>query len=238
LFKGEPVSGEELGIVAGIREFPRRLRELRVEFGYHISTGVSRDDLKPDEYVLESLDPDEEESKKWQTANTIRRKKGSAESRMLDLLKTYIGQVLTGDELAYVAKIKSWRRRTGELRTERGWRVLTRFTGRPDLKGSEYILENLEQLPPHDRNIEDETYSGVLERDRYSCRRCEWNLTKRVSGDRKQFIEVHHIEHHHAGGRNNAENLLTLCNVCHDSAHRLGVTGTAFWYWLSSKSAV
>lgn len=235
LFVTETVTGEELAVVAGIRAFPRRIRELRVEDGYKISTGLSKDTLKPDEYVLEDLKPDEEEAKKWQVANTIRRQTGSGESRVLALLKYYVGKPLKGDELYYVAKISSWRRRTGQLRTERGWRVATRQTGREDLSTSEYVLESLDQLPAHDRKIEDEVYSEVLERDSHSCQRCSWNLTKRVSGDPKQFIELHHIEHHMQGGTNNKENLTTLCNVCHDVAHKKNVTGSEFWAWLDRK---
>jgi 5-methylcytosine-specific restriction endonuclease McrA len=235
LFVKENVTAEELAVVAGIRAFPRRIRELRVEHGYKIFTGLSKDTLRPDEYVLDDLEPDEEEAKKWRVANTIRRQKGSGESRVLALLKHYVGKPLRGDELFYVAKIPSWRRRTGQLRTEKGWRVATRQTGREDLSTSEYVLENLEQLPAHDRKIEDEVYSEVLERDAHSCRRCSWNLTKRVSGDPKQFIELHHIEHHKQGGTNNKENLITLCNVCHDVAHKKNVTGDDFWKWLERK---
>lgn len=235
LFVKEKVTADELSVVAGIRAFPRRIRELRVEHGYKISTGLSKDTLRPDEYVLEDLTPDEEEAKKWRVANTIRRQKGSGESRVLALLKHYVGKPLKGDELYYVAKISSWRRRTGQLRTERGWRVATRQTGREDLSTSEYVLENLDQLPPHDRKIDEEVYSEVLERDHHSCRRCSWNLTKRVSGDPKQFIELHHVEHHQQGGTNNKENLITLCNVCHDVAHKRKVTGEDFWNWLEKK---
>lgn len=235
LFVKEPISADELAVVSGIKEYGRRIRELRVEHGYRISTGLSRDDLRPDQYVLEDSTPDQDEAKKWKVANTIRRQGGSGESRALALLKHYVGKPLRGDELAYVAKISSWRRRTGQLRTEKGWRLVTRFTGRPDLNNSEYALESLEQLPPHDRSIEDEVYSDVLRRDANSCQRCSWNVQQRVEGDRKQFIEVHHVEHHMHGGTNNKENLVTLCNVCHDLVHKEKVLGAEFWHWLKKK---
>lgn len=57
-------------------------------------------------------------------------------------------------------------------------------------------------------------------------------LKNRVSGDPKQFIEVHHVEHHKDGGTNNKENLLTLCNVCHDVVHKKKESGDKFWSWL------
>lgn len=176
MFVKEPVTADELAVVSGIKEYGRRIRELRVEHGYKIYTGLSKDNLRADEYVLEEVTPNEEEANKWRVANSIRRKEGSGESRVLALLTHYVGKPLKGDELDYVAKIRSWRRRTGELRTERGWRVATRLTGRPDLSSSEYVLESLEQLPAHDRKIEDEVYSDVLKRDQFSCRRCAWNF--------------------------------------------------------------
>lgn len=234
LFVGEAIPGAELRIVSGITEFRRRIGQLRVEHGYRIFTGYSRDDLKANEYLLESPEPNLSEAEKWRTANSIRKRSGSAEARILALLRTYVGQVLRGDELAYVAKIQSWRRRTGQLRTERGWRVVTRNTGRPDLKVGEYVLESDQQLPEHDREIPDEVYSAVLERDHHSCRRCGWNVDKRRAGDPKQFTEVHHIEHHGKGGKNVEANLITLCNVCHDSLHRDRITAADFLRWLGS----
>jgi hypothetical protein len=54
MFPGEIIEGRELEVVAGIRENARRIRDLR-ESGYRISSGVDRKDLRPDQYVLESL---------------------------------------------------------------------------------------------------------------------------------------------------------------------------------------
>lgn len=237
LFVKQAITADELAAVSGIKEYGRRIRELRVEHGYKISTGVSREDLKPTEYVLEDLAPNLEEAEKWQVANKIRKRKGSGESRILELLKHYVGRVLTGEQLFYVAKIPSFRRRTEEIRSRGGWRVATRLTGRPDLKSSEYVLETLEQVAPHDRKIKDEVYSDVLKRDGDSCRGCNWNIKKRVKGERKQFIEVHHIEHHQKGGTNNEENLVTLCNVCHDVVHAKDVQGSEFWSWLEQRQS-
>src|SRR5580765_484515 len=39
LFVKEPIDSEELGIVGGIQEFARRIRELRVQHGYRIVSG-------------------------------------------------------------------------------------------------------------------------------------------------------------------------------------------------------
>jgi hypothetical protein len=232
LFVGEVIQGKELQVVSGIQEFARRVRELRVQQGYNISTGNSREDLRPDQYVLESPDPDTDAARKWQTANTIRRQGGSARDRILTFLRTNVRTPVTGEQLAYVANVGEVGRRTRELRTEYGYRVATRFTGRPDLPGGVYILESEDQLPPHDRHIPDAIYDEVLKRDGYRCCKCRWSLQQRRPEEKRQFLEVHHIEHHRAGGPNNLENLITLCNVDHDEVHRLDLSGQAFFEWL------
>lgn len=54
---GHIVNRELLQYVSGIQEYGRRIRELRTELGYPISTYIDRPDLKQDEYVLESSEP-------------------------------------------------------------------------------------------------------------------------------------------------------------------------------------
>jgi biotin operon repressor len=54
---GKVVPLEELHYVARIKEVPRRIRELRDEFGMRISSRHARPELRPDEYMLETLDP-------------------------------------------------------------------------------------------------------------------------------------------------------------------------------------
>jgi len=52
---GEVLSTQTLREVAGTSEYARRIRELRDEEGMDISTNRDRADLKPGQYVLESL---------------------------------------------------------------------------------------------------------------------------------------------------------------------------------------
>ena len=52
---GKIVRTHKLRKVAGISEYARRIRELRDEEGMQIRSHVDRHDLKPGEYVLESL---------------------------------------------------------------------------------------------------------------------------------------------------------------------------------------
>jgi 5-methylcytosine-specific restriction endonuclease McrA len=54
---GQPVTMDDLRYVANVHEVGRRVRELRTEHGYVITTNVDRTDLRPGEYVLETLDP-------------------------------------------------------------------------------------------------------------------------------------------------------------------------------------
>ena len=51
------VSLAELHYVAGIKEVPRRVRELRDELGYRVFSHHHRPELRPDQYVLETLEP-------------------------------------------------------------------------------------------------------------------------------------------------------------------------------------
>jgi hypothetical protein len=56
-YVGVMLAGEELAVVSGISDYPRRIRELRVELGYQIASGASPDrdagiDLRPDEYQI------------------------------------------------------------------------------------------------------------------------------------------------------------------------------------------
>jgi hypothetical protein len=51
---GTVINKEEIIKVAGIAEWARRVRELRDEYGWKISSFNDRSDLKPGQYVLES----------------------------------------------------------------------------------------------------------------------------------------------------------------------------------------
>jgi hypothetical protein len=144
LFVGKPIDTRELEIVSGIPQYARRIRELRVEDGYDIESdlGIGHDDRSVSINTLRSAEPDSEKAEQWRQANRIRGESGSASERMLRLFMLNIGKPLTIDTLAYVSKIKETRRRTSELRTERGYRILTRLTGRPDLRQREYVLDS------------------------------------------------------------------------------------------------
>jgi len=228
------ISGDELLVVSGIQEYARRLRELRVQLGWAIASGVSIKDMveagaeevpdglkgmKTSDYVLLDTEQDREAAHRWNVANTIRKQPGSVRDKILEFLRANVGRSVTGEELRYVANDKTeWARRVRELRTEVGWPVATKSTGRPDLPVGAYILQGDRQSPEHDRNIPDDVRGEVLRRDGYECKRCSWSH-KEWNPSNPRHLELHHIEHHAKGGRNIKENLKTLCNVCHDKAH-------------------
>ncbi|ARW81522.1 HNH endonuclease [Aeromonas salmonicida] len=230
------IKGDELMVVSGIGEWARRVRELRVQFGWSIVTGVTaremmeadgeqfielgREKLSPDDYVLLDEHQDRDAAFRWNKANEIRKKPVAVKDRLLDFLIANVGQPVTGEELRYVAKDSTeWARRVRELRTEEGWAVATHSTGRPDLPIGVYVLENTHQTPPHDRKIPDDIRRAVLVRDKYSCQKCQWNHDMWNKSD-PRHLELHHIKHHAKGGENTAANLITLCTVCHDKLHR------------------
>ncbi len=52
---GKIINTREIREVAEINDYARRIRELREEEGMQIKTHIDRSDLKPGEYLLESL---------------------------------------------------------------------------------------------------------------------------------------------------------------------------------------
>ncbi len=219
------LTATELQVVSGISEYGRRIRELRVEDGYKILTGASNDPesgiiLSPSEYLLISKEPDLEAARRWRIANRIRREtQGGSKAKLLAYLLENVGQIITSEELAYVAKSSEFGRRVRELRTEEGYAIATKFTGRPDLSMGEYVLENAERLSqPHERKITFAVQKQVYERANSSCQMCGWSRVKWKKND-PRILEIHHVLEHVCGGANTSENLIVLCNRCHDEIH-------------------
>ncbi|NOX90936.1 MAG: HNH endonuclease [Gammaproteobacteria bacterium] len=231
------IGGEELMVVAGISEWARRVRELRVQHGWPIITGVSVHEMvqeeslldnevmvnmAPDDYMLLDITPDRDAAYRWNIANDIRKEAGvGVREKILKYLRENVGHIVTGEELRYVANNKTeWARRIRELRTEDGWPVVTKQTGMPELPVGTYVLEMDRQSHVHDRKIPDAVRRTVLQRDGYKCQMdgCGWHIDEYNRAD-PRILELHHKKHHAAGGENTAENLITLCNSCHDRVH-------------------
>jgi len=230
------INGDELLVVAGIQEYARRIRELRVQFGWQIISGatakemvkegelpVTAESLKKigtDDYILLSSEQDQEAAFRWNVANEIRNSTGAVRDKILSYFQRNVGKAITGEELRYVAKDRTeWARRVRELRTEFGWPIVTSQTGRPELPVGVYILESMRQSPEHDRTIPDDIRGSVFRRDIYKCTDCGWSHAEWNASD-PRHLEIHHIQAHAAGGANTEENLTTLCTICHDKKHR------------------
>ncbi len=232
----EVIDEKELAVVVGISEWARRVRELRVQFGWRIITGLTAKDmategevdvqdlslntLRPTDYVLVDTEQDRTAPHRWNLANDIRKSKEGSRSSILRYLRANVGHPVTGEELRYVAQSSEWARRVRELRTEEGWPISTKMSGNPTLAVGVYMLEADRQTPTHDRHISDRIRREVMRRDEYTCRKCGWNYRLWNPSD-PRFLEVHHLIHHASGGTNEAENLVTYCNVCHDEVHKL-----------------
>ena len=234
-YPGIVIAGNELLVVSGIQEYARRVRELRVQLGWAIASGVTLKEMKEDQdadipnslmemktsdYVLLNESQDRDSTHRWNVANTIRKDRGSVRDKILKYMRENVGKGITNEELRYVSGDKTeWARRVRELRTEIGWPIATRSTGRPDLNVGVYVLQSDRQSPEHDRNIADDIRREVLRRDGYKCQDCNWSHEEWNPSD-PRHLEIHHIKHHAKGGANVKENLKTLCTVCHDKIHR------------------
>lgn len=240
-YPGVVIDGDELMVVSGINEWARRVRELRVQFGWWIYSGVTfkqmaqnPDDeatfkamgidpktIRPDQYVLMRVDQDRDAAHRWNVLNEIRKKKVSVKEKIIEYLRKNVGTPVTGEELSYLAgNAKEWARRVRELRTEDGWPIATKNTGRNDLPVGTYVLEEDRQAYEHDRTIPDPVRVAVLKRDDFKCTNCGWSRAMLNRDDPRKMLELHHKHQHKDGGENTVENLITLCNVCHDEVHR------------------
>lgn len=240
-YPGIVIDGDELMVVSGINEWARRIRELRVQFGWWIYSGVTfkqmaqnPDDeaafkamgidpktIRPDQYVLMRVDQDRDAAHRWNVLNEIRKKKVSVKEKIIEYFRKNVGTPVTGEELSYLAgNAKEWARRVRELRTEDGWPIATKNTGRTDLPVGTYILEEDRQAYEHDRTIPDPVRVSVLKRDNFKCTNCGWSRAMLNKDDPRKMLELHHKHQHKDGGENTVENLITLCNVCHDDVHR------------------
>lgn len=118
---GRIVHTDELLIVAAISDYPRRIRELRTNFGWPIISGHTIGDLRkearalakpgervsskvaPDEYVLLEDRDDADAIRRWKTAGDLRSQAGDLGEKLLMYLQQAAGKRVTAEELRYVA---------------------------------------------------------------------------------------------------------------------------------------
>ncbi|MFD7837780.1 HNH endonuclease [Streptomyces sp. NPDC059761] len=215
---GESVPGAALAGVAGINEWARRVRELRVEHGWPIESGVTREDMDYDHYKLAIDEADDDLVERWRIAKEARNLKkasGKAESgkaRLLHYLKAIAPRMADKEQLAYVSQIKEFPRRIRELEEE-GWQIDSNVDD-PSLPPGSYRMPTLEKRPPRVREAIKLRYK-ILERDGKKCQDCGSSPAEGA------VLQVHHILPVHQGGNNADDNLVTLCSQCHAGRHSL-----------------
>jgi len=216
---GQVVRGEELAEISGIQEWPRRVRELRVQDGYEIA------EIGSSAYRLESDRPDVDRAAAWKTANIIGRREGSATERIAAFLEARVGKVVTRGQIDYVAKIAEAGRRVRELRDEEGWPIGS-HVDEADLEPGQYRLMSIDpadRRDPLQRLYSERIRQEVFERDEYTCRICGRDRVKAQSaGDDRFYLELHHkvaiadeLKALPASKLNDPDNLLTLCHADH-----------------------
>ncbi|WP_306324852.1 HNH endonuclease [Streptomyces venezuelae] len=211
LHVGEPVHAHRLEGVSGIGEWARRVRELRVEAGWPIDSTLSDPRLPDDHYRLNADEPDAKLAEAWRLAKEVRNTTGSGKDRLLRYLKAVCPAVVDKERLSYVSNIQEWPRRMRELEEE-GWKIVSNVDDSSLAPGS-YYLEDLAQRPPRVRQAIKQRHA-ILERDGKRCRDC---------GDAPDkngvVLHIHHILPVHLGGKNDDDNLVTLCRNCHAGRH-------------------
>lgn len=158
---GQIVHTEELMIVAGIGDYPRRIRELRGDHGWPIISGLAVRDMRadidsggpgsraeqlgrmaPEEYLLieDARDPDA--VRRWQEAALIRDQAADMKSAVATYLKRARGKRVTAEELRYVAgNSSSWPAAIRALR-EDGWPIMSKDHGTDNLPWGIFMLKD------------------------------------------------------------------------------------------------
>lgn len=215
---GQWVHGEELAAISGIQEWARRTREWRTEEGYNIEE-------KGGSYRLNATEPDPEIAERWRVANEIRRRSGSATSRLFAYLVANENRVVSRDELDYVARIKEGSRRLRELRDEQGWPIESHIDD-PDMQPGQYRLASASEDDRRDirqRLYPEDLRERVFERDDYTCRKCGRNRERAEKArDTRFYLEIHHrkavaeeLDALPPDELNDEDNLVTYCHRDH-----------------------
>ena len=164
---GEWVHGDELAAVSGVNAWARRVRELRLEFGFEIEEENGR-------YKLASHEPNEARKRRWTTVTEIREAGGTAEDRVRALLERLVAQPVSIDELDRVARSREGARIVRELRTRDGWPIQSDADS-PTLSAGEYrLVSNLSayRIPETQSLFDEDLRRQIFGRDSYTCWDC------------------------------------------------------------------
>ncbi|NCN59299.1 hypothetical protein COW99_00700 [Candidatus Roizmanbacteria bacterium CG22_combo_CG10-13_8_21_14_all_38_20] len=201
--------------MANLFEYGKRLQEAALEIISLIGSGEHISKQKSRKIITLFVKIDEIKKSIVSILFHDNGRETSARDRILAYLKSNVGEKVSGRELSQVGGISEYARRIRELRHEHGgWQISTGMN-RSDLRPDEYLLESLNQRPVYER-MNAQVWAEVLERDSFTCQNCGWKKGDPQTNNRK-FLEVHHRNPVKAQGEPTIENLITLCNVCHDA---------------------
>lgn len=160
---------------------------------------------------------------------------GAARTRILDLFKANVGQVVTKDQIAAAAGISEWARRVRELRDELGYPILSHKDRPGELRPGDYILTSAEpRTTARVRKIGKDQRFRILERDGHQCLSCgaRPGNPHPIEPDRPVRLVVDHVypiskAEEYGIDPYSDQNLQTLCDVCNEGkwnkyAGRLG----------------
>ena len=150
-------------IVAGIGDYPRRIRELRTKFGWPIISGMAVRDLRadarsdkraeqipgnmaPEEYLLIEDAADPTAVIRWQNAGRIRAKGGQIETALLRYFRQSPGSRVTAEELRYVAgNDGGWPAAVRSLVAD-GWQIAAHNPRANSIPFGIFILESTDRV--------------------------------------------------------------------------------------------
>lgn len=145
LHVGEPVGNDELSGVAGTLEWARRLRELREDMGWVIHSNVTRDDLRPGEYVLVVDHPQPEVARIWAAAKEKKALRGlggpaTTSVRLLEFLKAIYPLPADREQMAHVTGSSDATATAVEILQSQGWDIGTCPASHALAPGGHYLL--------------------------------------------------------------------------------------------------
>jgi hypothetical protein len=154
---GRIVHTEELMIVAGIGDYPRRIRELRTKYGWPVISGIAVRDMHeddrsqpipaglelsnmaPDEYLLIEDRQDKDGIRRWASAARISSETDNPEQALLTYFRQSPGKRITAEELRTVAgNDSSWPAMVRALK-QQGEGIQARAFGAADLPPGIYV---------------------------------------------------------------------------------------------------
>jgi hypothetical protein len=187
---GEWVYGDELAAVSGIREWARRVRELRVESGYEIEE-------RNGEYRLTRRDPNLARRDRWKTISDLRGAVGTPEERVRSLFERMVGQIVSIDEIDRVARGRHGARVVRHLRSYEGWPIESEADS-PKLASGEFRLASVVDtylLPEGQSIFAEDLRRQVFRRDSYTCWDCRQSAETAAGSPQTPFyLVIRHLD--------------------------------------------